>query len=255
MRIVTTSWDDGDRADMRIADMLRERKLGGTFYIPLTSDVTPVRITNSDLVSLADAGFEIGGHTFSHQTLPRLRPDAIRREVTTSKDALEQITGKRVSMFCYPNGRYNQDTINEIKRAGYKGARTTRMLSCTHQFSPYTMPVSLQAYPLSRNAYLRNLIRGPGICRWRLYASEGSRCATWVQLAKRLFDRVMRSGGIWHLYGHSWEIRSSNLWEDLEEVLNYVRGHDGVLYVNNGDLLKLREGRARLVGREEIVRT
>jgi len=254
MRVVTTSWDDGDRADMKIADMLRERKLPGTFYVPLTSDVTLTRVSNSDLASLSGC-FEIGGHTFSHRTLTRLPLDAVRREVTTCKDALEQITGKQVSMFCYPNGRYNRDTIAEIKRAGYKGARTTRMLSCTTKFAPFAMPVSLQAYPLSHTAYLRNLVRMPGICRWRLYASEGGRCSDWVQLAKNLFDRVLRSGGIWHLYGHSWEIKTLQLWKSLEEVLDYVHGHENVLYVNNGDLLRLQQANSRIMGSEEVART
>ena len=144
-------------------------------------------------------------------------------------------------MFCYPNGRYNQNAITELKRAGYKGARTTRMLSCSPDFSPFAMPVTLQAYPLSRNAYLRNLLRMPQIRRWRLYASEGHNCSDWVQLAKQLFDRVLRSGGVWHLYGHSWEIESLGLWGKVKEVLDYVHGHKDVVYVSNGDLLRLRQ--------------
>ncbi|PYX60239.1 MAG: hypothetical protein DMG76_03215 [Acidobacteria bacterium] len=241
MRIVTTSWDDGDRADVKIADMLGERGLAGTFYVPLTADIAAVRLSNSQLLSLSAEGFEIGGHTFSHRTLPRLPLEELRREVRTCKDALEQITGKQVSMFCYPNGRYNQNAITELKRAGYKGARTTRMLSCSPDFSPFAMPVTLQAYPLSRNAYLRNLLRMPQIRRWRLYASEGHNCSDWVQLAKQLFDRVLRSGGVWHLYGHSWEIESLGLWGKVKEVLDYVHGHKDVVYVSNGDLLRLRQ--------------
>lgn len=144
-------------------------------------------------------------------------------------------------MFCYPNGRYNVDTISEIKRAGYKGARTTRMFSCTPDFAPYAMPVSLQAYPLSRKAHLKNLLRMPAISRWRLYASQGIQSSDWVQLSKRLFDHMLQVGGVWHLYGHSWEIRCLQLWDGLKEVLDYVHGHENVLYLNNGDLLQLRE--------------
>ena len=34
-RIVTTSWDDGDPSDLRVAELLAARKLPGTFYIPV----------------------------------------------------------------------------------------------------------------------------------------------------------------------------------------------------------------------------
>ena len=159
MRVVTTSWDDGDRADLKVAELLGERGLPGTFYVPLTSQVTSTRLAVSELTFLADNGFEIGAHTFSHRTLTQLRLEEIRREVTTCKSALEQIIGKPVSVFCYPNGRYTQDTITELKRAGYDGARTTRMLSCAQNFPPFKMPVSLQAYPHARSTYLRNLLR------------------------------------------------------------------------------------------------
>jgi hypothetical protein len=142
-------------------------------------------------------------------------------------------------VFCYPNGRYTQDAIDELKRAGYDGARTTRMLSCTQNFAPFKMPVSLQAYPHAHSAYLRNLLRAPDIPRWRLYLSQGSRCSGWVELAKRLFDQVLYRGGVWHLYGHAWEIESLQLWSGLKEVLDYVHGRDEVAYVCNGDLLRL----------------
>src|SRR5438876_7568263 len=82
MRLVTTSWDDGDRADLKVAQLLGERGLPGTFYVPLTSQVTSDRLAVSEVAGLADNGFEIGGHTFSHQTLTSLRLAEIRREVT-----------------------------------------------------------------------------------------------------------------------------------------------------------------------------
>src|SRR5579864_1475478 len=123
-RIVTTSWDDGDRADLRIAELLGKRALKGTFYVPLSSEVTSTRLATSDLSELVGNGFEIGGHTFSHQTLSHLSAEEIRREVTTSKAALEQITGRPVSIFSYPNGRYSPHAIAELKNAGYSGART-----------------------------------------------------------------------------------------------------------------------------------
>ena len=48
MRIVTTSWDDGHRSDMKIAKLLCERAIAGTFYIP-GNEVTRSSLLGAEL--------------------------------------------------------------------------------------------------------------------------------------------------------------------------------------------------------------
>jgi hypothetical protein len=48
------------------------------------------------------------------------------------------------------------------------------------------------------------------------------RARSWLELGKRLFDVVLENGGVWHLFGHSWEIERLGLWGDLGEILDYV---------------------------------
>ena len=62
----------------------------------------------------------------------------------------------------------------------------------------------------------------------------------WLDLARGLFDSVLQEGGVWHLYGHSWEIEEFDLWDDLKQILEYVSGRDGVLYLSNGEALGLQ---------------
>ena len=50
----------------------------------------------------------------------------------------------------------------------------------------------------------------------------------------RLFDRVLNMGGVFHLWGHSWEISQHNQWAALERVLAYVAHRPGVRYLTNG---------------------
>jgi hypothetical protein len=66
----------------------------------------------------------------------------------------------------------------------------------------------------------------------------------WVELGKQLFRQVLEQGGVWHLYGHSWEIEELGIWGDLREMLDYVSNRQGVSYVTNGQLLSLLDGRA-----------
>lgn len=239
-RIVTTSWDDGDPSDLRIAELLSFRNLPGTFYVPLNGYQGKQRLANSDLRALCVEGFEIGAHTISHKTLPRLTPTELSYEIRTCKTMLEQTLGHEVLMFCYPNGRYDADVRQHVKDAGYVGARTTRMLSVKTYFLAFQMPTSLQAYPHAKAAYMRNLGRARSVSTGLKYITRLSHLKTWVDLGKRLFDDVLEHGGIWHLYGHSWEIEELGIWNDLSKMLDYVSHRDRVTYASNGQLLANR---------------
>jgi hypothetical protein len=73
-----------------------------------------------------------------------------------------------------------------------------------------------------------------------MYATH-LRCAdNWVEFAKLIFDAVLRRGGLWHLFGHSWEIEELKLWDGLTEILDYVANRPGVLYLANGPIVNLQ---------------
>ena len=240
-RIVTTSWDDGDPADLRVAELLAPRNTPGTFYIPVKGHVAAghqaCRMSLAELLELDSQGFEIGAHGVSHPNLPACGDDELVVEVEGSKQRLEDDLGKKISMFAYPRGRHNGKVITSLIQAGYTGARTTAMLARGLDFDPYRMPTSVHVFPHTRFEYLRNLARVWDVRRTWAYATH-FRCAeNWVDLAKILFDSVLRNGGLWHLYGHSWEIEELGLWGELKEVLDYVCCRPGVLYLANGAIV------------------
>lgn len=249
-RFVTTSWDDGDRADLRIAELLSSRGIPGTFYVPLI----PFRekkyaLDAVELRSLLAQGFEIGAHSVSHKNLSKLSGQDLEDEVGPCKAMLEDTVGREVGMFCYPGGRYNRNVLNALKSAGYRGARTVRMLATELPFEPFEMAVSVQAYPHPVLNYAKNLGRSRRLdCLKNGWAHRGA-LSTWSKLAKQMFDGVMRNGGVWHLYGHSWEIDQLDLWGELEDVLDHVGRHESVTYVCNGDLLN--HAPSRRVAREK----
>jgi hypothetical protein len=246
LTIVTTSWDDGDPHDLRIAEMLQQRNLRGSFYIPILGyDGRPTMGPDS-LRALAAQEYELGAHGVSHHTLPKFRAKELTREVRMCKTHLQDILGEEVQMFCYPKGRYSARVIREVKRAGYAGARTTEMLGLHLNFDPYRMSTTLQVYPHTKTQYLRNIGRALHLGRALAFAAHLRRARDWVQLAKMTFDRVLQDGGVWHLYGHSWEIQELNLWSDLALVLGYVSNRPGVVYVTNRDVLKYLPARKRL---------
>ena len=249
--VVTTSWDDGHALDLRVAELLRARGLPGTFYITIGAGHANPRLDAHDLRCLDAEGFEIGAHTVSHRVLAGLRGEPLWLEVRQSKQLLEQLLGRAVPMFCYPKGSFDRSTIAAVRKAGYEGARTVEMLSHRLSFSRYRMPTTVQAFPHPPINYLKNLGKRReflGLCR---YFAELRRCGNWVSLGKRLFDQVLREGGIWHLYGHSWELEETGQWGQLAEMLDYVSRRAGVTYATNGQVLHLPSIRERLARKDE----
>lgn len=236
--IVMTSWDDGAPQDLKLAPILRDAGVAATFYIPIFGQNGRPTISPQEIVSLASEGFEIGAHTMTHPVLSNLHGQRLWVEVHECKEVLEQILGREVPMFCYPRGRYNAEVLGAVQRAGYRGARTTRMLCQQLSFNPYEMPTTLQAYPHDSLTYYKNLGKRRDLPGLYKYVFELRRLNSWVELGKTLFDQTLREGGIWHLYGHSWEIEELGLWDDLKRMLDYVRNRPGVIYANNSQALQ-----------------
>lgn len=245
-RIVTTSWDDGDARDFRVAEMLHARNLPATFYVPITGHQGPHALGRSELRSLSDQGFEIGGHGFSHRILPQCSKKVVIQEVEVCKHSLEDILGGEVRMFAYPRGRHSSVAVRSVKQAGYVGARTTEMFSLGLHFDPYRMPTTMHVFPHTKSEYMRNMARAVDVGRaWR-YLTQLWQVASWVELAKILFDSILMGSGVFHLYGHSWEIEKLGLWDDLKEVLDYVANRKDVLYLPNSKALEYRTAKTFL---------
>ncbi|MFZ0297344.1 MAG: polysaccharide deacetylase family protein [Candidatus Sulfotelmatobacter sp.] len=251
-RIVTTSWDDGDRADLRLAEMLQSRNIGGTFYVPNTPYGERPALTPADLRTLSSEGFEIGAHTVSHKLLWGLTAEELAKEVSPCKPMLEDILGKEVRMFCYSEGRYDSNVIRTLKEAGYWGARTVRMLATRLEFDPFEMPTSVQIVPNRKYGYIKNVARARKLEGLQVFLRNVSRLDNWLELGKSLFDSVLQNGGMMHLYGHSHEIEKLGLWRDLQEMLDYVANRKGVAYVPNCELIRLLPKHRRHAGNGKL---
>lgn len=237
--IVTTSWDDGDLMDLKLADLLRSKGMPGTFYIPIQSYRTR-SLSHAQLRALAGEGFEIGAHSVTHKLLRGLSSQELAAEIDPCKPILEDIVGREVRMFCYPQGRYDTNTVRALKGAGYSGARTIRMLVTRPDFDSFQIPTTMQSFPHRPFTYFRNAAKVLNVEGLRTCFSQRTGLRNWIELGKRLFDSVVENGGVWHMYGHSWEIDDLGLWKDLSELLDHVSGHKDVIYVPNCELVRGR---------------
>ena len=70
-------------------------------------------------------GIELGGHTASHPILTRITLDQVSLEVSRCKQRIEEMTGKPVLSFAYPNGQssdFNTDIATKVREAGFETA-------------------------------------------------------------------------------------------------------------------------------------
>jgi peptidoglycan/xylan/chitin deacetylase (PgdA/CDA1 family) len=234
--IVTTSWDDGDPLDMRVMELLRMRGLPGTFYVPICGYLGRRTVQSQDMRDMVNDGFEIGAHSYSHRSLDGLEDFELQREVRHCRTRLEDAIGQPVTMFCYPNGRYDQATLDFVKKAGYTGARTTRMLRTDAGGNRFQVPTTVQAFPHPPLTYVKNALKGHNVGSLAKLSRSIYSSANWVVVGMRTFDYVLKHGGVWHLYGHSWELEDFRLWGGLRTLLDYVAQRDGVQYLTNGDM-------------------
>jgi peptidoglycan-N-acetylglucosamine deacetylase len=217
---LTTSWDDGHPLDFRIADLLSKYGLTGTFYIPQQCQ-TPTM--SPEQVRELSRYFEIGAHTMHHVYLDSCGEQTARQEIEESKQWVEQTTGKPCLMFCPPGGKFNERRLKQISAAGFKGVRTVEMISVAapvQQDGLLIMPTSLQAHPHSPTVYIRNILKRRGRNLW-LYITKG-RDPDWPSLAERLLQTALVRGGVFHLWGHSWELEEWKQWARLEDVLKMM---------------------------------
>ncbi len=240
--IVTTSWDDGDPHDLRVAEVLRTRGLPGTFYVPITGYLGHRTIQPNDMRDMIREGFEIGAHSYSHRSLTTLHVFELQREVRHCRTKLEDAMGEPVTMFCYPNGHYDNNTLDFVKNAGYVGARTTRMLRTDAGDNRFEIPTTVQAFPHPPITYFKNALKGHNVGALAKLGGIVYMSADWVEVGKRTFDHVLKHGGVWHLYGHSWELEDFRLWSGLRTLLDYVAQRSGVRYATNGEMALLTYG-------------
>jgi peptidoglycan/xylan/chitin deacetylase (PgdA/CDA1 family) len=231
-RSVTTSWDDGHVLDMRLATLLKKYGIAATFYIsPKDREISSIdRLTNEQIRELSQ-DFEIGAHTMTHPDLRALDAAEAQKEIVESKKYLENVIQKPIVSFCYPSGLHSPRESVLVQQAGFKLARTVIRFATTIGPDPFALPTTLHAYDHWLDAWrIAVFARFNPFAFIRYYRH-------WDVLAKAMFDRVSKTGGIFHLWGHSWEIEKSNNWDRLEEVFMYIGQKSTVQYLPNGQLI------------------
>lgn len=127
-------------------------------------------MTSAQVRAMADAGMTIGAHTVSHPILARVDEATARREMQQSKAVLQDLLGRPVDLFAYPNGRPGSDYTPRDARlaaeAGFAAAVTTAAGAAAAGDDAFQLP-RFTPWARTRTKFGAQLARNVVQARWR----------------------------------------------------------------------------------------
>lgn len=102
----------------RVLNFLKTKNLNITFFI--VGQDAALKDNREILKSIAEAGHEIGNHSFKHEPWLHLYSEKeIGKEIETAEEYIEQATGQRPIGFRGPGFSLSTATLRELARRGY----------------------------------------------------------------------------------------------------------------------------------------
>jgi peptidoglycan/xylan/chitin deacetylase (PgdA/CDA1 family) len=149
---VVVTIDDGyDDVRTLAHPVLRRHRIPATLFV-VTGRMGNGNLWNDDgplagrpIVSWADAsglhheGLALGAHTRTHPVLPELPPAGQDDEIAGSYSDLEEALGEPVETFAYPYGKWNEETADSARRAGFAVALSVRAGRNCAATAPYAL--------------------------------------------------------------------------------------------------------------------
>jgi hypothetical protein len=108
-----------DRVVPRVLDLLAARGLKITFFVVGQDAALPSN--GAVLRSIAEAGHEIGNHSFRHEPWLHLySPEDLAAELTRAEEAIADATGAKPNGFRGPGFSFSPAVLAELARRGYE---------------------------------------------------------------------------------------------------------------------------------------
>ena len=112
--------DDGNKSDVEIVlPALLENGLSGTFFVVADRVGRPGYLDAEDLLTLRDAGMEIGLHGMRHRRWRHLSQDALEEEMGEARHVLETHLGTTIVSAACPFGSYDGGSLSKLRRTGF----------------------------------------------------------------------------------------------------------------------------------------
>ncbi|WP_433468558.1 polysaccharide deacetylase family protein [Spirillospora sp. CA-128828] len=115
-RVVFLTIDDGYTYDSEFVNLVRKEK------VPIMTFLTSTYIKGQGQYfwAMRNAGSAMENHTVSHPNMATLGPEAQKKEICDSSDAIAKQYGRRPEIFRPPFGSYNKTTLQVARECGIK---------------------------------------------------------------------------------------------------------------------------------------
>lgn len=112
------SFDDSRTEHYTIAaPELEKRNFRGAFFIMTVTNNKKNYLTNDEIAELSDRGHSIGLHSWDHVMATQYSDSTIwEKQVYAPKKKLEDMIGKPIEYWAYPNGVYNKEAAEELDK-------------------------------------------------------------------------------------------------------------------------------------------
>jgi peptidoglycan/xylan/chitin deacetylase (PgdA/CDA1 family) len=120
---VMLTFDDTDLPQYTIAKPVMEKYgFKGLFFIMTVSLGRPNYMSREQVTALANAGNEIGSHTWDHKNIKQFTDKDWAIQIDKPTKTLKALSGKSIKYFAYPFGLWNDAAIPQLKAHGFKAA-------------------------------------------------------------------------------------------------------------------------------------
>ena len=224
-KAVTFSYDDGVKADIRLASVLEKYGLRGTFNINRAGDSdTPNRVTKEEIKKhILDAGHEIAVHGYSHRAPCKQRPIEVISDVLDCRRHLEDTFGIIVRGMAYPDSGIRTNT------SGCANYDEVKSLLCSLDIAysrtlggdndTFALPTDWYAW--MPTAHHNNPKILDYIDKFNALSQDKS-----VYVAAR-------DPKLMYIWGHSYEFDNADNWEHLDEICRRLSGREDTWYATN----------------------
>lgn len=120
---VILSFDDGTASQfLNAVPVINQYHFKAVFFLMTVSLNKSMYMNTQQVKTLSDDGFVIGCHSWDHHNVTGYANNDWPTQLEKPKQFLEEITGRPVEYFAYPNGIWNEAAITHLKSYNYKAA-------------------------------------------------------------------------------------------------------------------------------------
>ncbi len=234
-KAMTFSYDDGLKADLRLAEIMEKYGAKCTFNINTKAyektDEPEIQLSLSELKKIAsNPNFEIACHGHRHPYYFELPQANVTTDIIKNRLALEEKLGKIVRGFAYPSALgFNEISEAALKAADIVYARTVIGAMSEERLAQRTLNFSLP----------KNWLRWLPTCHHK----------NALPLYKKFAEarEIISDPYVMYVWGHAYEFENDNNWELLEELLGLCSNNPDIWLATNMELYEYAQAFKKLV--------